>query len=62
MRHTTEEAKSMIAIKCTYEDGTVIKTNINGSLDDAKRYFLGQYVNIGHIEDNVQKCVNVELL
>lgn len=51
----------MIAIKCYYEDGNTITTNINGTIEDAKKYFLGQYVNIGHITDNIQQCIRVEL-
>lgn len=50
----------MIAIKCTYENGQTITTNINGTLEDGKKYFLNKLINIGHIEDNMQRCINVE--
>lgn len=52
----------MITVKCTYANGETITTGINGTLETAKDYFLGQYINIGHIEDNVQQCINVELV
>jgi hypothetical protein len=52
----------MITVKCTYSNGQTTTTDINGTLEDARNYFLGQYINIGHIEDNVQQCVNVELI
>jgi hypothetical protein len=52
----------MIKVKCTYQDGNTVTTDINGILSDAANYFIGNYFNIGHIEDNVQKCVRVEQL
>lgn len=39
----------MITIKYTYIDGYTMKN-----------YFLGQYINIGHITDNMQQCIKVE--
>lgn len=50
----------MISIKCTYSNGEVIKTSVNGTIEEAQEYFLNQVFNIGHIEDNLQQCVKVE--
>lgn len=52
----------MITVKCTYSDGNTVTTSINGTLEDAQSYFLGSFVNIGHVVDNLQQCVKVELV
>ena len=51
----------MIKIKCTYSNGNVITTNINGDIETAKKYYVGQMFNIGNIEDDFQQCIKVEL-
>jgi len=50
----------MITVKCTYSNGETIVTDINGTLESAKNYFLMNWFNIGNIEDNMQQCVKVE--
>lgn len=52
----------MTKIKCTYENGDSIVTRINGTFQDAKKYFLNTVFNIGSVEDNMQKCIKVELV
>jgi len=52
----------MITVKCTYSNGDTITTSINGTLESAKDYFLGNIFNIGTLEDNIQQCVKVELI
>ena len=52
----------MITVKCTYADGTIIEADVNVTLEEAKDYFLGFTFNIGTVADNLQKCVNVELI
>jgi len=53
----------MITVKCTYANGETITTCINEDLEGAKEYFLNKYFNIGSSDfDNMQKCVNVELI
>ena len=47
-------------IKCTYANGDEILTRFNGTLQEAKTYFLNQVFNIGADRDNLQKCVKVE--
>ena len=51
----------MIAVKCVYADGTVIRTKTNQTFEEAKEYYLGFIFNIGTVTDNLQKCVSVEL-
>lgn len=52
----------MIEVRCTYDNGETIETRFNGTFDDAKDYFLGKYVNVGILLDDVQECISVELL
>lgn len=55
----------MITVKCTYSNGDVIVTPINGTLESAKEYFLGQWFNFGDNDwkedDDMQRCIRVEL-
>ena len=39
------------------------KTSVNGRLTDEeiKRYWIGQPFNLGHISDNVQICIDIEI-
>ena len=50
----------MIFIKCTYTNGDEVFTRFNGTLQEAKTYFLDHVFNIGTDRDNLQKCVKVE--
>lgn len=51
----------MIKVECTYSNGNVITTNINGNIETAKNYYVGQWFNIGSTEDDIQECIKVEL-
>jgi hypothetical protein len=50
----------MTYVKCYYANGDTIKTRINGTLEQAEAYFIGQTFNIGTIDDNMQECIFVE--
>ena len=53
----------MITIKCTYDDGDTVTTGFNGTLVDARRYYVGQTFNVGlGPDDNIRTCVSVELV
>lgn len=56
----------MRAIRVTFADGNVINTNINGTDDEIRAYYLGQFFNFGdtdqHPAGNMQEAVNVEFL
>ena len=52
-----------LTVKCTYQNGDTITTNINAMPEQAKEYFLNQVFNIGSGEnDNLQRCIKVEAL
>ena len=38
-------------------------TSVNGNLteNEIKGYFVGKWFNLGHIEDNMQKCIDCEV-
>lgn len=57
----------MITILCNYiddkgnTDSTV--TRINCTIEEARKYFLNQYCNVGiGPDDNIMKCISVELI
>lgn len=37
-------------------------TSFNGSYADAKNYFLNKWFNLGRVDDNMQKCIKVEVV
>lgn len=57
---------NMINVECVWSDKNITTTKINGTLQDAKNYFLGQWSNIGDNDwgasDNIQQCIKVELI
>lgn len=56
----------MITVKVTFEDGNTLTTNINGTLETATEYYVGQEFNFGDTEecpeDKLVKAVKVELV
>lgn len=34
-------------------------TEFNGTIEDARRYFVGQEINVGTVEDRMVKCLKV---
>ncbi len=51
-----------ITVKCHYENGDSITTDINATFKQAEAYYVGKVFNIGSVEDNLQKCTHIELL
>lgn len=49
-------------VKVYYENGDSINTWINLNAAEAKQYYLGNVFNIGSVTDNLQRCINVEVL
>jgi len=39
------------------------KTSVNANRDDESiiKYFVGQIFNLGNVEDNCQKCIEIEI-
>ena len=52
----------MIFVKCFYENGDVVLTNFNGTIQEAKKYYVENVFNIGSVADNLQKCIKIEVL
>lgn len=52
----------MIKIKCYFENGDIIISKINGTIQDAEKYYVGKVFNIGSVADNLQKCIKIEVL
>jgi hypothetical protein len=49
-------------IVCKYENGNKVYTRFNGTIEDARKYFVGGIFNLGAVEDNLVKCIDVEEL
>lgn len=50
-----------IAVKVCLSDSRYnYVTEINGTIEDARRYFVGQELNVGSVDDLMLKCVEVE--
>lgn len=44
-----------------FADGNSLKTELNGNIEDARAYYLGNTFNIGAGEgDNLVKCISVQ--
>lgn len=54
------------SIEVTFQDGNVIRTDINGTEDEIRRHYIGNYFNFGDTDenpkDNMQKAVKVKFL
>ena len=44
------------------ENGNSFITGINATFEEAKEYYLNNIFNMGVVEDDMQKCVKVELV
>lgn len=64
INYKPENTISMAAclVKVTFENGDNLTTWINGTADDTRKYYLNKWFNIGNVEDNMQKCVEVEII
>lgn len=72
----TNGENEMIAVRCVYANGEVRETEINGTIETARKYFVGQTFNLGRISgywdtsgewveteiDDMQKCISCELI
>ena len=56
----------MRVIRVTFEDGNTMTTNINGTDEEIKEYYVGKYFNFGdtdsHPKDKMVKAVGVAFL
>ena len=59
----SEKLREMKSVRVTFDDGNIIETNINGTDDEIKRYYLGKQFNLGSGPyDKMAKAVKVEIL
>ena len=46
--------------KVIFDNGDSLITKLNGNIEDARRYYLGNTFNLGIVNDDMHKCVSVE--
>lgn len=52
----------MMVIKVRFENGDTLITKINATLEESKKYYVGNYFNLGTVSDYMQKALMVEVL
>lgn len=56
----------MLSVKVTFEDGNTIETNINGTIEEVRAYYIGQAFQFGdteeHPRDRLVKAIAVEVI
>lgn len=52
----------MIAVKVYLENGDSFVTKMNGTPEDARRYYDGATLNMGTDKDDLQKVAKIEIL
>lgn len=50
----------MLYFRIGFENGDSLKTGFNGTLEEAKAYYLGHVFNLGAVDDDMQRCNSVE--
>ena len=61
-KHFKRVGNSPLEIRIIYEDGTAESTRINATIDEAKRYYIGNVFNVGVVSDILKKCVDIEII
>jgi hypothetical protein len=51
----------MRTITATFECGRVIVTQINGTDEEIREYYLNQVFNLGYETDKMSKCIEVKI-
>lgn len=52
----------MVEVKVIYENDDEIYTRMNATFEDAQDYYLNKVFNLGSVNDDMQRCVDVVLL
>jgi len=50
----------MTDVKVTFDNGDYFTTFINLSREEAAKYYMGKYFNLGTVKDSMHKVVKVE--
>lgn len=48
----------MLTVKCVYSNGEVVYTRINATINEARRYFIGNVFNVGSVSDVMATCTD----
>ena len=59
---TKKEEKKMTTLKVNFANGDSFCTSINLNEEEATKYYLGRFFNLGVEDDNMQRCTSVEIL
>ena len=51
-----------ISVKCLFADGNSIDTRFRGTPEEAQKYYAGKVFNLGIAEDDMQKCIDIEIM
>ena len=52
----------MLLLKVNFKNGDHLITRINLTEQEARAYYEGNSFNIGSVDDNMQTCLNIEIL
>jgi len=52
----------MNTFKIIYSNGDHMTTGFNGTIEEAKAYYLNNIFNIGRVEDKIVKVISVKQL
>jgi ribosomal protein L21E len=61
-QYRAERNRKMLTVKVNFADGDYIITRINATEQEARDYYEGNIFNIGSVNDNMQRCTNIEIL
>lgn len=50
----------MKIFKVTFDNGDSLVTRLNGTIEDARKYYIGTVFNLGVVDDDMHRCVKVE--
>jgi len=56
----TDPYIAMRPIRVTFANGNTIDTNINGTRASIEKYYVGNWFNLGTVDDDMQQAVSVE--
>lgn len=49
-------------VKVIFQDGNSLVTKVNGTEQEIKEYYIGNYFNMGTVYGDMQKAISVEFL
>jgi hypothetical protein len=52
----------IISVKCHFANGNTIDTVFNGTPEEARKYYAEKIFNLGIETDDLQKCIDIEIM